>query len=81
VARAIRHARSTPLLAEVRAVNTARCQRLIISGDSPLKHPEFVPVATECRGLGIGSMALESDAAALARRGIATVLQRSASPN
>ena len=64
------------LLAEVRAVNTARCQRLIISGDSPLKHPEFVPVATECRGLGIGSMALESDAAALARRGIATVLQR-----
>lgn len=64
------------LLAEVRSIDPTRCQRLIISGDSPLRHPDFVSVATECQKLGVPCMSLETDAAALARRGVPTVLQR-----
>jgi MoaA/NifB/PqqE/SkfB family radical SAM enzyme len=64
------------LLGEVRAADPARCQRLVIAGDSPLDHPDFVALAKECQRLGFKRIALETDAAAVGRRGIPTVLGR-----
>jgi MoaA/NifB/PqqE/SkfB family radical SAM enzyme len=64
------------LLTQVRAIDAEHCQRLVISGDSPLKHPDFVLLANQCRRLGFKHLALETDAAALARRGVTTVLAR-----
>ena len=64
------------LLARAREIDVARCQRLVISGDSPLEHPDFVALANECSRLGFKRIALETDAASLARRGMATLLGR-----
>jgi MoaA/NifB/PqqE/SkfB family radical SAM enzyme len=64
------------LLGQLRSIDPERCQRLTISGGSPLKHPHFVDLATECRRLGFKRLALETDAAPLARRGTATLLGR-----
>lgn len=64
------------LLAQARGIDPGRCQRLIISGGSPLRHPQFVELAIECRKLGFKRIALESDGASLARRGVATLLGR-----
>jgi len=64
------------LLAQVQAIDAERCQRLVIAGDSPLAHPQFVDLANECRRLGFKRIALETDAVALARRGVATLLGR-----
>jgi MoaA/NifB/PqqE/SkfB family radical SAM enzyme len=64
------------LLAQLRDIDPERCQRLTFSGGSPLKHPQFVDLALECRRRGFKRLALESDAASLARRGVATLLGR-----
>jgi MoaA/NifB/PqqE/SkfB family radical SAM enzyme len=64
------------ILAQARAMDAERCQRLVIAGESPVKHPDFVALATECRRLGFKRIAMETDAAPLARRGMVTVLGR-----
>jgi MoaA/NifB/PqqE/SkfB family radical SAM enzyme len=64
------------LLAQVRGIDAERCQRLVIAGESPLDHPGFVALANECRARGFRRVALETDAAPLARRGMATLLGR-----
>jgi len=74
--RARRPASLQSLIAQARALDAENCQRLVISGDSPLEHPQFVALANECKRLGFKRIALETDGAALARRGIATLLGR-----
>jgi MoaA/NifB/PqqE/SkfB family radical SAM enzyme len=73
------HAESpTPLerlLAQLRETDE-RCQRLVISGGSPLQHPHFVEIARASRARGFPHMTLETDAASLARHGVLTVLER-----
>jgi MoaA/NifB/PqqE/SkfB family radical SAM enzyme len=64
------------LLAQVRAIDAAQCPRLVLSGDSPIRHPQFVGVAAACRQAGFARMALEIEAADLARRGLAVLLGR-----
>lgn len=64
------------LLTEVGAIDAASCRRLVIAGGSPLEHPQFVAFARECGRLGFEQLALETDAAPLARRGMATLLGR-----
>ena len=53
-----------------------RCQRIILSGGSPLAHPEFVELATASRKLGVPRLGLETDAGPLARKGMPTLLGR-----
>ncbi len=64
------------LLEQARSIDAAQCQRLVISGQSPLAHPQFVPLVSECRRLGFQNIAVETDAVPLARRGMVTVLTR-----
>jgi molybdenum cofactor biosynthesis enzyme MoaA len=64
------------LLAQARAIDAGRCQRLVLAGDTPTAHPDFVALAKACRRLGFERMALETDSAALARRGMTTLLAR-----
>jgi len=64
------------ILAAARGIDAQRCQRLVISGGSPIKHPNFVDIAVECRRMGFQGLALETDAASLARRGVITLLKR-----
>lgn len=64
------------LLTQLRDIDPERCQRLTFSGGSPLRHPQFVDLALECRRRGFKRLALETDAASLARRGVATLLDR-----
>jgi len=56
------------LLAEVAALEPARLKRLLLA-DGPLDHPDFEEVAEALRRRGIGDIALETDAPALAREG------------
>jgi MoaA/NifB/PqqE/SkfB family radical SAM enzyme len=65
-----------PLLARARGIDAERCQRLVLSGGSPVKHPHFVELVSECGRLGFRRLALETDGAPLARRGMATLLDR-----
>jgi MoaA/NifB/PqqE/SkfB family radical SAM enzyme len=64
------------ILAEARRVDAERCQRLTIAGGSPLRHPRFVDLVNDCREMGFQGLALETDGAALERRGIPTLLGR-----
>ncbi len=64
------------VLASVRGADLRRCQRIILSGDSPLAHPEFVELATAARKLGVPRLGLETDAGPLARKGMPTLLGR-----
>jgi MoaA/NifB/PqqE/SkfB family radical SAM enzyme len=64
------------LLEKIGEIDPERCQRLTFSGGSPLKHPQFVDLAVECRRRGFKGLALETEAASLARRGVATLLER-----
>jgi MoaA/NifB/PqqE/SkfB family radical SAM enzyme len=64
------------LLNRLAAIHAASCRRLVITGDSPLEHPDFVALAKECGRLGVEHLALETDAAPLARRGMVTLLGR-----
>lgn len=64
------------LLAQLRDLDAARCQRLLLTGGSPLQHPRFVDLAVECRRMGFQGLALQTGAAALARRGMTTLVQR-----
>ena len=64
------------ILAEARRVDAERCQRLTIGGGSPLRHPQFVELVNDCREMGFQGLALETDGAALERRGIPTLLGR-----
>ena len=64
------------LLSQLGAIHAASCRRLVITGDSPLDHPDFVALARECGRLGFEHLALETDAAPLARRGMVTLLGR-----
>lgn len=64
------------VLGRAREIDAERCQRLTFSGGSPLRHPHFVDLVLECHRLGFQHVALETDAAALARRGVVTLLDR-----
>jgi len=64
------------LLVQVRDIDPERCQRLVLAGESPTKHPQFAALVNECRGRGFKRIALETDAPPLARRGLTTVLGR-----
>jgi MoaA/NifB/PqqE/SkfB family radical SAM enzyme len=64
------------LLAAVRAIDPATCRRLVIAGDTPFEHPQFVALARECGRKGFEQLALETDAASLARRGMTTLVGR-----
>jgi len=64
------------LLRRVRELDAPRCQRLVVAGDTPLRHPDFVPLAQEIKRLGFKNVALEIDAAPLARPGMVTLLGR-----
>jgi len=64
------------LFAQLRSIDAKRCERLVISGGSPIDHPNFVELIQECTNLGFPRIALESDAPPLARRGMATLLGR-----
>ncbi len=64
------------VLALARRLDVERCQRLVIGGGSPLKHPEFVDLAVSLKRIGFKRLALETDAAPLARRGAAQLLKR-----
>ncbi len=64
------------LLAQARALDPKQCQRLTISGGSPLSHPNFVDIAMECRNLGFNRVALQTDGAPLARRGAISLLRK-----
>jgi MoaA/NifB/PqqE/SkfB family radical SAM enzyme len=64
------------VLALARRIDVQRCQRLVIGGGSPLKHPGFVDLAVELKRLGFKRLALETDSAPLARRGAAALLKR-----
>lgn len=64
------------LLARAASIDAGGCQRLVISGSSPLQHPGLVALATTCRRLGFKRIALETDAPPLARRGMTKALAR-----
>jgi len=64
------------LFADIQSIDVSRCQRLVIAGESPLEHPDFVTLIRECVRRGFRHIALETDAAALARRGMPTLLRR-----
>jgi MoaA/NifB/PqqE/SkfB family radical SAM enzyme len=64
------------LAAQLRALDPERCQRLVLSGDSPLAHPDFVAIATACRERGFRRIALETDAPPMARRGATALCAR-----
>ena len=64
------------LLAQARGIDAERCQRLVLSGGSPLEHPQFTALATQCRQLGFKRMAIETDAKQLARPGVVAALGR-----
>ena len=60
-----RHTRvATPLqeLFEIASsADAERCQRLVLSGGSPLEHPGFIELVKRCRELGFKHLALETD--------------------
>ncbi len=74
--RAAKPAPLDELLAQARAIDAERCQRLTISGGSPLKHPNFVDLAIELRKLGFRRLALQTDGAPLARRAATALLEK-----
>lgn len=53
------------LVEEARAIDPKHLQRLLFA-DAPLDHPRFHDLVRECRSLGLGHFALETDAAPLA---------------
>jgi MoaA/NifB/PqqE/SkfB family radical SAM enzyme len=74
-----RHHQAQPidrLLRQLRGLAAEECQRLVVAGDSPLRHPEFVALAQEIQRRGFKNVALETDAAPLARPGMTTLLGR-----
>lgn len=73
-ARALRPVPVERLLAEARSVDAARCQRLVLTGGSPLLHPRFVALARECRALGFRRMAVETPADPLGRPNVLKTL-------
>ena len=61
------------LLEQARAVDPRQCRRLIF-GDTPLAHPDFAALVSECRALGLQHFALETDGRPLARPGVVEAL-------
>src|SRR5437879_1415750 len=61
------------ILELARAADPKRCQRVIF-GDAPLAHPDFAALVRECRALGLGHFALETDGKPLARPGVVEML-------
>lgn len=64
------------LVAQARTLAAAQCQRLVVAGGSPTRHPGFVELLDECRRLAFPRIAVETDAPPLARRGMAALLGR-----
>ena len=64
------------LVATARSIDAEHCRRLTLAGGSPLTHPDFVELVLALRRLGFERLALETDAASLARRGVPALLAK-----